>query len=344
MEKEYVVVVGGLNIDIAGLSGANYREKDSNIGEVSISVGGVGQNICQNLTKLEVPTYLVTVYGGDHFGEIAKSECEKNNINLDYSERIKNSRNSIYLYVNDNNGDLVTAINDMDIIEQITPGFLKERIDFINGAKLVVIDCNVSKGSIEWLAENVTAPIFVDPVSAAKVGRIDNILDKIDTLKPNEHESQILTGIKVIDEDSARKAATALNEKGVKNVFISLGAQGVFCSRNGETAFVRPFAKKIVSTNGAGDCSMATIAWARFSYGDALPIEEIGIFTQAAASITLESSSAVSPDLSVRNIVIRAQENSWNYDFPKNERFYRSNFLTDLPELWNENGCNAWQK
>lgn len=308
MEKEYIVVVGGLNIDISGLSGSFYREKDSNIGKVLIGVGGVGQNISHNLTKLEVPTYLVTLYGDDNFGKIAKSECEKNNINLDYSRCIKNSRNSIYLYVNDNMGDLVTAINDMSIIDQITPAFLEERIDFINGAKIVVIDCNISKESIEWLAEHVTAPIFVDPVSVAKVGRINNILDKIDTLKPNEHETQILTGIKVIDEESACRAAKALDEKGVKNIFISLGAQGILCSRNGETALVRPFTKKIVSTNGAGDCSMATIIWTRFSYGDVFPLEKTGILTQAAASITLESSCAVSPDLSVRNVMSRAQE------------------------------------
>lgn len=309
MEKEYVVVIGGLNVDIAGLSGPNYREKDSNIGQVSINVGGVGQNISHNLTKLEIPTYLISVYGDDNFGHIAKTECEKNNINLEYSKCIDRTGNSIYLYVNDDKGDLVTAINDMSIIKYITPEFLKERLDFINQAKIVVIDCNISKEAIEWLAQNVTAPIFIDPVSVAKVDRIENILGQIDTLKPNEHEVEILTGVKVIDEDSARKAAQILNEKGLKNVFVSLGAQGILCSRNGEVALVKPLAKKIVSTNGAGDCSMATIVWSRFSYGDALPLKEVGLFTQAAASINLESPCAVSPELSVRNIILRAQEN-----------------------------------
>lgn len=36
--KDYVVVVGGLNIDIAGLSGDVYREKDSNIGEEQLTL------------------------------------------------------------------------------------------------------------------------------------------------------------------------------------------------------------------------------------------------------------------------------------------------------------------
>ena len=310
MAEDYVVVVGGLNIDIAGLSGALYREKDSNIGEVSIDVGGVGQNISHNLTKLEVPTHLISVYGDDKFGDIAKEECKKNNIKLDYSERIENSRNSIYLYVNDNKGDLVTAINDMEILENITPEFLEERLEFMNKAKIVVIDCNVSQESIEWLGEHLTAPIFIDPVSVAKVSRIKNILDKIDTLKPNEHEAQVLTGIEVVDEESAREAAIVLNENGVKNVFISLGSKGILCSRNEEVDIVEPFVKNIVSTNGAGDCTMATIVWSRFNFGDALPLKEVGVFTQAAASINLESRAAVSPDLNVRNVVLRAQENS----------------------------------
>lgn len=310
--KDYVVVVGGLNIDIAGLSGDVYREKDSNIGEVTINIGGVGQNIAQNLTKLGTPTYLVTVYGDDSFGKIAQMECKKNKIGLENAEQIENSRSSIYLYVNDNEGDLVTGINDMKICENITPEFLAKRLDFINGAKIVVVDCNLSQESIEWLCENVTSPIYVDPVSVAKVDRVKNVLDKIHTLKPNELEAELLTGIKITDEATAREAAKALNEKGVKNVYISLGAQGILCAKEGEAVLVKPLAKEIVSTNGAGDCSMATLVWARFNYGEELPLEEVGIYTQAAASINVESPLAVSPELNVEEVLKRAEEGKKN--------------------------------
>ena len=298
--KDYVVVVGGLNIDIAGLSGEVYREKDSNIGEVTINIGGVGQNIAQNLTKLDTPTHLITVYGSDSFGKIAQMECKKNNISLENAEQIENSRSSIYLYVNDNKGDLVTGI--------ITPEFLAKKLDFINGAKIVVVDCNLSQESIEWLCENVTSPIYVDPVSVAKVDRVKNVLDKIHTLKPNELEAELLTGIKITDEATAREAATALINKGVKNVYISLGSQGILCAKEGEAVLVKPLAKKIVSTNGAGDCSMATLVWARFNHGEELPLEEVGLYTQAAASINVESPLAVSPELNVEEVLKRVEE------------------------------------
>ncbi|GKQ42133.1 pseudouridine kinase [Companilactobacillus sp. RD055328] len=308
MDNDYVVIVGGLNLDLAGLCGNIYRERDSNIGDIKINVGGVGQNIAQNLTKLEVPSYLVTVYGDDYFGDILKTECQNENINLDYAEQIKGGVSSTYLYVTNEKGDMVTAINDMKIVEQITPEFLSKRIDFINNASICVIDGNISQESIEWLAQNCTAPIFADPVSIAKVGKFRNVLDKLDTFKPNELEAGLLTGIEVVDEDSAIQAAQALNDCGVKNVFISMGAEGILCSRDGEVDIVPTIAEKIISANGAGDCSIATITWASFYYKNALALKEVGQLTQAAASITLESEKAVSPDLSIRNVITRAKK------------------------------------
>lgn len=307
MEDKYIVVVGGLNLDIAGLSGQNYHEKDSNIGEINLSIGGVGQNIAQNLTRIEAPTYLITVYGDDSFGNILEEGCKKNHINLEYGEKIDGEHSSTYLYVANNQGDMVTAINDMKIVERITPDFLKKRLDIINGAAICVIDGNISQESIEFLAHNVTCPIFVDPVSVAKVERFEHVLHKIDTIKPNDLEIELLTGIKVTDIETGKQAASKLNKQGVKNVFISLGARGILCSSHNEApTLIPPLAKKIISTNGAGDCTMATIIWARFYYGNVLSAKEIGQLSQAAASITVESPKSVSEDLTIKNIVHRS--------------------------------------
>ncbi len=309
MEKEkYVVVVGGLNMDLAGISGLNFKERDSNIGTIKLSEGGVGQNIAQNLTKLDVPTYLITTYGDDYFGKILSEECQKNSISLEYAEEIPGKRSSTYLYVTNSDGDMVVGINDMDIINQVTPEFLSDRIDFINNAAICVIDGNIPKESIEWLANNCKAPIFVDPVSVAKVERFANVLNKIDTFKPNALEAELLTGIQVIDEDSAKKAADQLISKGVKNVFISLGSEGILCTNQTEKVLVPILRTDVVSCNGAGDCTMATITWARYYFGKSLALAEVGQLTQAAASITIESAHSVSPDIKVRNIVERAQQ------------------------------------
>lgn len=307
--EKYVVVVGGLNMDLAGISGENFKERDSNIGSIQLSEGGVGQNIAQNLTKLNVPTYLITAYGDDYFGKILSEECRKKSIRLDYAQQILGERSSTYLYVTNNLGDMVVGINDMDIINHVTPAFLQERIDFINQAAICVIDGNIPKESIEWLAKHCQAPIFVDPVSVAKVNRFENVLDKIDTFKPNGLEAECLTGYQVIDEKTAKQAAQALLDQGIKNVFISLGENGILCANQEEKVIVPIFRTNAVSCNGAGDCTMATITWARYYYENGLPLEEVGQLTQAAASITVESVHSVSPNLSIENLLNRLQQN-----------------------------------
>ncbi|MGT2933782.1 carbohydrate kinase family protein [Streptococcus catagoni] len=309
VEDPYVVIVGGLNLDIAGLSGQSYRDHDSNIGHIKTSVGGVGHNIAINLRKYEVPTYLITVYGDDSFGKILERECQENKIHLDYAQRLAGQPSSTYLYVTDAKGDMVTAINDMTIVEHITPAFLEDKLDFINQAKICVIDANLSEETIHWLAQRVQVPIFAEPVSCAKSPRLKQVLPYIDTFKPNAYEAATLTGIKVVDDRTALEAAKLLREEGVKNVFISLGSRGILGLNKEGYLISRPFVSKLVSTNGAGDCTMATLIWARFNFGNELSIEEVNQFTQAAAKITVESEEAVSPDLSVRKLIKVAREN-----------------------------------
>ena len=230
MEERYIVVVGGLNMDLAGICGDVYRPHDSNIGEVTMSAGGVGHNIAENLVKLGVPVYLITAYGDDGFGEILAKECGKDGIRLDDALCVPGGKSCTYLYMTDNQGEMVAAVNAMELIRRITPEFLAGKMDRINHAALCIFDANIPEESIRYLAQNCRVPLFADPVSAAKVGRIESSLCHIDTLKPNSMEAEILTGIHVENEKTASLAAHALFERGVKNVFISMGADG-HCER-----------------------------------------------------------------------------------------------------------------
>ncbi|MCH5357229.1 carbohydrate kinase family protein [Limosilactobacillus reuteri] len=299
MKKPYVVVVGGMNMDIFGMPNKKIIPRDSNIGQIGLAVGGVGQNIAQNLAHLHVPTYLITVYGDDMNGAVMKQECDKNNINLDYAMEEKGQRSSGYMYITDETGDMLVGINDMKICENITPEFLNSRLNFMNNAELVMIDANLSTEAIKWLGNNLQVPIFVDPVSVSKAERIKPILSKIDTLKPNKLEAELLTGIKIKDDSDVELAARKLIQLGVKNVFISLGSNGILAANEEGMVHVGTLTTNIVNANGAGDCSTATIAWCR--YQGINDLKEICLNTQAAASIALESEKSV-PDITPQQV------------------------------------------
>jgi ribokinase len=52
--------------------------------------------------------------------------------------------------------------------------------------------------------------------------------EKIFLLKPNEHETKILTGLPVDDFESARKAADILLSKGIQNILMTHGEEGAY--------------------------------------------------------------------------------------------------------------------
>ena len=87
----------------------------------------------------------------------------------------------------------------------------------------MVIDTNIPAESIAYLAENCKVPIFADPVSTAKAVKLQPVLGRLHTLKPNRIEAELLSGVAITDEASLRAAADALLATGLHRVFISLG-------------------------------------------------------------------------------------------------------------------------
>lgn len=81
----------------------------------------------------------------------------------------------------------------------------------------------------------------------------DEFLSKAYMVTPNEVEAEALTGIKVEDLESAKKAATIFKKKGVKKVLITLGEKGVFISDDDKDEILPAFHVNAVDTTGAGD-------------------------------------------------------------------------------------------
>jgi ribokinase len=88
----------------------------------------------------------------------------------------------------------------------------------------------------------------------------------IDVLKPNESEAEILTGIKVADEGSARAACKSLLDRGVKAVILTMGAKGFLLARRGGLAdaegaeFVPAVEVDAVDATAAGDAFAGSLA------------------------------------------------------------------------------------
>jgi ribokinase len=101
------------------------------------------------------------------------------------------------------------------------------------------------------LAEQLEVPMVLNPAPAQELS--DLLFRRLYLITPNETEAEMLTGIKVENEDSAFSAAKFLKEKGVKNVIITMGAKGAFFLTAHESGLIPAEKVKVVDTTAAGD-------------------------------------------------------------------------------------------
>ena len=298
----YAVVVGGVNVDICGRSFGPLVAADSNPGAVSMSLGGVGRNIAHNMSLMGVDVRLLTAYGSDLNGERVAASCSELGIDLSQALRVVGGTTSTYLYLTGPEGEMALAVSDMAVCEKITPAYLAANLGILQNAQVVVADCNIPAESLRYLAENVTVPLFVDPVSTVKAEKIRPILHKIHTLKPNRLEAELLSGVKIERQEDVEKAADKLTELGVHRMFISLGADGVFAAMGEEKLWLPNVPGNMVNTTGCGDAFMAALVWA---YLEGSSLEETTKAGLAAGSIAMESGETINPEMSAEALKAR---------------------------------------
>lgn len=290
----YAAVVGGVNVDIGGRSFAPLVAADSNPGTVSITVGGVGRNIANNLALMGTEVRMLTAVGDDRNGQHALSHCLAQGMDMSNALVVPGAATSTYLYLTGPDGEMALAVSDMSVCQQVTPAYLAANLNVLRNARVVVADTNIPAESLAFLAENVTVPLFVDPVSTAKAEKLRPILHKIHTLKPNRMEAEFLSGVPIREKEDFPKAAKALRRMGVKRVFISLGADGVYAADEAGEVWLPTLPGKMVNTTGCGDAFMAALVWAEM---EALDLEHTALAGLAAGSIAMESQLTINPEM-----------------------------------------------
>ncbi len=302
-EKPGITIVGGVNIDIGGEPERPLIPADSNPGTVTMSMGGVGRNIAHNLRLLGQPVRLITVFGGDLDGQMLRDGLSDLGVDLKDARTIPSASTSTYLYITDENGEMQLAVADMKICDSMTPEFLAQRIERINQSLLCVMDTNLPAESIVYLAEHLRVPLFVDPVSTTKMQKLQPVLGKIHTFKPNRIEAGLLTGIEIRDEASLAQAADALLSMGVQRVFITLGGDGAYCADRESSIRLPGVSANVRSTTGGGDCFMAALAYA---YRMGCSLEESGRLALAAGAICTEGAHTINEALTEQAVRQRA--------------------------------------
>ncbi len=292
----YVAVVGGVNIDIGAKAFNSLLAKDSNPGKIQTSLGGVGRNIAHNISLLGIDVRMLTAFGDDEYAQRIEASCASLGIDVSHAKKVKEASTSTYLFIAGPDGDMELAVSDMSICDEITPKYLAKNLSVLNNAQIVVIDTNIPEESIAYITENCTVPIFADPVSITKAEKLKPYLGKINTLKPNKLEAELLSGVRITDEVSLQKAADVLLSTGLHRVFISLGTKGVFAAMKDQSLTFPCYESEVKNATGAGDAFMAGLCYA---YLEGSELIDSASIASATAAIAVEGEETINPLMSV---------------------------------------------
>lgn len=302
----YISVIGGSNMDIIGFPYKELILKDSNPGQVKIALGGVGRNIAENLVHLGVPTKLISAIGEDIYGKRILEHAIS--IGLDMSSSLISSQipTSTYLAILDEKGDMIAAINHMKVLDEVSVEFIQDKKQVIENSKICIIDTNIPTDVIDYVLDNFkSTDFFLDTVSGVKAQKVKNRIGAFHTIKPNRLEAELLSGIKTDSLENMVKATEYFLTQGVKRVFITLGADGVFFN-DGSIHKLIPNPKiKVVNATGAGDAFLAALAFCHFNnYG----IDESARFSMTAAILALSYEETINPGISEKNVKKKMKE------------------------------------
>ena len=131
------------------------------------------------------------------------------------------------------------------------------------------------------------ATVILNPAPARKLPRA--LYAQLDWITPNETEAEILTGVRVTDVASARRARDWFQARGVGHVLVTLGAKGVYC---GDCDRIFPSQRvKAVDCVAAGDTFNGAFAVA---LAEGRECADAIAFAQKAAAISVTRPGAQS--------------------------------------------------
>lgn len=309
-------IIGGITTDIEGYPDAMLVYADSNPGKITMSYGGVGRNIVENLARMGARVGFVSAAGDDFPGRAAVRELSDLGVNVNYVHLIPGENTAVYMSILNMVGDMELAMCNMDILERIDLEFIRQAAPLFAESSVIGLDTNLTEETLDQVTTLLAGtPLFLDPVSTTKAQRAARIIGRFHTIKPNRMEAEVLTGRTITSPEDLNWAGDWLLDQGVKQVLITLGPAGVyFQDQNHRGVMNRELVRSsgtsgLVSATGAGDAFSAAILYGILAGMSLQDIVRTGL---AASSIAMESKQAVNPLMSGQLLHERVEASIYN--------------------------------
>ncbi|AYG45639.1 ribokinase [Pseudomonas sp. Leaf58] len=250
-----VVVVGSLNMDLVARAQRLPRAGETLPGESFFTApGGKGANQAVAVARLGGSVAMIGNVGDDAYGQQLRQALYIEGVDCRAVGTCPGVSSGVALITVD-----AASQNCIVIIPGgnglLTPQSVQRFDALLRAAEVIICQLEVPADTVAWAlarGRELGKQVILNPAPATGPLPADWFAH-IDYLMPNESEAETLTGVRVTDQGSARRAGECLLQMGVGKVIITLGAQGaLLVTAQGHQHFPAPVVQAL-DTTAAGD-------------------------------------------------------------------------------------------
>ena len=280
-----IIVIGSSNTDMVIKTEKLPTPGETILGgKFLMNPGGKGANQAVAASRLGGKITFITKRGNDLFGNQAVGLLMREGVDTQYIVKDPELPSGVALITVDSTGEnsiVVAPGSNGNLLKEDIPSVIFDTGKF----EILLLQLEIPIDTVEYSA--VTASehgikVILNPAPARKLS--DNLLKHTWLITPNETEAETITGVIITDIPSAERAAELIQERGVKNVIITLGEAGAYIKSENYTGLIPGIKVKPVDTTAAGDVFNGALAVAISEGSD---LKDAVIFANKAASISV---------------------------------------------------------
>ena len=280
-----IIVVGSSNTDM--VIKAKYIPAPGETilgGDFFMNPGGKGANQAVAVARLGGEVTFISKIGKDMFGQQTLEGLQQEGINTDFIAIDDSMPSGVALITISNNAENAIVVAP-GANNTLLKADINRAMPLIEAADIILLQLEIPIKIVEYVAKlgaQLGKKVILNPAPAQELS--DKIYRRLYAIIPNETEAEILTGVKVIDELTATKAAQILRDKGVQLVIITMGAKGAFVQSDTYSKLVHGQEVIAMDTTAAGDTFNGALA---VGFSKSMDIESAVTFANKAAAITV---------------------------------------------------------
>ncbi len=280
-----ILVIGSSNTDMVIKTSKLPAPGETIMGGTFLmNPGGKGANQAVAASRLGGKVTFITKRGNDLFGNQTIGLLMREGVDTGHVVKDPELPSGVALITVDESGEnsiVVAPGSNGNLNVEDLPADI-----FDNGKfEILVLQLEIPIETVEFAAISAHQQgmkVILNPAPAQKLS--ENLLKHTWLITPNETEAEILTGINITDIYSAGESASVLQKKGVKNVIITLGADGAYVKSESYTGMIPGIVVNAVDTTAAGDVFNGALAVA---IAEGKDMRDAVIYANKAASISV---------------------------------------------------------